>query len=338
VIRLPRPAVSIAVAVALTTLSAACSSSHAGTAATVGSDRITTKALSDRVDAALAAPGVKAQVGTDRAKFERQVLTLMIDHQLIRDAASTNRVSVSDGAITTRYQTFVKQAGSETELVKQGAAAGIPKAELKPYFGDLLLTESIGAKLTASSVLSTAALQQAYQQSFVQVHSAHILVKDQATAEKLLAQVKANPSSFAALAKKNSIDTGSKKTGGDLGTQAPSKFVGPFATAVATAKVGSYVVIKTQFGYHVIHVISRKATKTLAQATPELRTQLLASRRQAAIGQLLSKESKDKKVTVNPRFGTWDATKGSVEPAPDTLSSPGKGSTSGSPAPSSSGG
>lgn len=316
------PVATVAALVALT----ACGQSNAGTAVTVGSDRISTDALSARVESALAVAGVKEQVGSDRAKFERQILTLMIDHRLIVDAAKKQGVSVNDGEVNTRYQAFVKQAGTEAELIKQGAAAGIPKEELKPYFGDLALTDKIAQKLTASVKVDPAALRKAYQQNFVQVHVAHILVKDKKLADRLLAQVKAKPSSFAALAKKYSTD-GSKTSGGDLGTQPPSTFVAPFAAAVTTAKVGSFIEVKTQYGYHVIHVISRKATKTLAEATPALRKELLANEQQAAIGALLLKESKAQKVSVNPRFGTWDPTKGSVEPVSDGLSSPAPGSS-----------
>ncbi|MEP6464268.1 MAG: peptidylprolyl isomerase [Frankiaceae bacterium] len=328
------PVATAALALALT----ACGDSNAGTAVSVGSDRIRTDDLTARVDSALKVSGVKEQVGTDRPKFERQILTLMIDHQLISDAAKKSGASVTDGEINARYQAFIKQAGSEAELVKQGAAAGIPKEELKPWFGDLALMDKIAEKLTASAKVDQVALQKAYEQNFVQVHAAHILVKDKKLADRLLAQVKADPSKFAALAKKYSTDTGSKNSGGDLGTQPPSKFVTPFAAAVSSAKVGSYVLAKTEFGYHVIHLISRKVTKTLAQATPELRNQLLANQRQAAIGSLLASESKKQKVSVNPRFGEWDATKVSVEPVKTGLSSPGKGSDSSAPASPASGG
>ena len=336
--RLSRWTAPVAIAaITLVTLTG-CGETNAGTAASVGSDRISTDVLSERVEAALAVDGVEEQVGSDRAKFERQILTLMIDHELIADAAKKQGVSVTDGEINSRYQAFITQVGSEAELVKQGAAAGIPKAELKPYFADLVLTDKIAEKVTASATVDPAALQKAYQQNFVQVHAAHILVKTKARADQLLAQVKADPSSFAALAKRYSTDTGSKNSGGDLGTQPPSKYVPPFAAAVATAKVGSFVPVKSEFGYHVVHVISRKATKTLAQATPELRTQLLANQRQAVISNLLASESKGQNVSVNPRFGAWNATKGSVEAVSSGLSSPGVETGASAPAASSSAG
>jgi parvulin-like peptidyl-prolyl isomerase len=325
------PAVAAATLAAL----AACGPTNVGTAATVGSDRIRTDDLAQRMEAALAVSGVKEQVSSDRPKFERQILTYMIDHDLITDAAKQAGVSVSGGEINTRYQGFVQQAGSETELVKQTSAAGIPKDELKPFVGDLALYDKIADKLTASARVDPAALEKAYEQNFVQVHAAHILVQDKKLADSLLTQVKAKPSSFGALAKKYSTDS-SKSAGGDLGTVAPSQFVAPFAAAVSSAPVGSFIEVKTQFGYHVIHVISRKATKTLAQATPQLRSQLLATQRQGVLGKLLATESQRQKVRVNPRFGEWNATAGRVDPVTTGLSSPGRGTGSSAPAASSS--
>lgn len=331
--RIPRPTALLAVAAVAVPILTACgsakSTTQAGTAASVGSDRITTTELAARVDRALKDPTAKTQ-NPDKAVFERRILTLMIDHQLVADAAKKQNVTVTDGEVNARYATYAKQAGGEAALIKQGTAAGIPGPDLKPYLRDLLLTEKIGDKLLASQPVSQDKLVAAYRAGFYGVHSAHILVKTKKSADSILAQVKADPSKFAALAKKYSTDTGSKTKAGDLGTQPPSKFVAPFAAALASTKVGGYVVAKSQFGYHVIHVISRKATKSLAAATPEIKAQLQASSRQAAVGALLKKESETLGIKVNPRFGTWDAAKGDVEPAKQ-LSSPGAGS--GSPTP-----
>lgn len=332
--RIPRPAALLAVAAVALPILTACGTSHAGLAASVGSAEIKTTALSARVDRALKDPTAKSQ-NPDRATFERRILTLMIDHQLVTAAATKQNVTVSDGEVNTRYQTYATQAGSEAALLKQGAAAGIPGPDLKPYLRDLLLTEKIGDKLLASKPVAPAKVLAAYNAGYYNVHSAHILVKTKKLADSLLAQVKADPKKFAALAKKYSTDTGSKAKGGDLGTQTPSKFVAPFAAALTSAKVGSYVVAKSEFGYHVIHVISRVATKSLAAATPAIKAQLQANDRQAAVGALLKTTSEDVGIKVNPRFGTWDATKGDVEPAKQ-LSSPGQGSSS-APSPSATG-
>jgi hypothetical protein len=69
--------------------------------------------------------------------------------------------------------------------------------------------------------------------------------------------------------------------------------------------------VKTQFGWHVIQVTGVQ----LPKLNEQLRGQLdpgLQQRRQAAVQGWFSKRLKAARVTVNPRFGRWDAAAGKV--------------------------
>lgn len=63
---------------------------------------------------------------------------------------------------------------------------------------------------------------------------------------------------FDSLAIKNSEDTGSAIKGGDLGTFAEGAMVKPFNDACFKGNVGSYYVVETQFGVHLIEVLNQK--------------------------------------------------------------------------------
>lgn len=74
-------------------------------------------------------------------------------------------------------------------------------------------------------------------------------------AEEILAQVKADPTKFAALAKEFSADPGSAVQGGDLGFFGRGMMVAPFDSAVFSGKKGDIVgPVKTDFGYHIISI------------------------------------------------------------------------------------
>ena len=74
-------------------------------------------------------------------------------------------------------------------------------------------------------------------------------------AEGLLAKVKANPKSFAELARKNSQDPGSAASGGDLDFFGQGMMVPAFDEAVFKAKKGDILgPVETDFGYHIIYV------------------------------------------------------------------------------------
>ena len=74
-------------------------------------------------------------------------------------------------------------------------------------------------------------------------------------AEAIVAQLKAHPDQFAAVAKKESIDTGSAEKGGDLGWFGKGTMVPAFEAAAFSAKKGDIVgPIRTEYGFHIIQV------------------------------------------------------------------------------------
>lgn len=83
----------------------------------------------------------------------------------------------------------------------------------------------------------------------------HILVANEAEAQKIIAELKKG-GNFEKIAAAKSTDPGSKTKGGDLGWQTTGNFVKPFGDAVQGMKPGqvSEKPVQTQFGWHVIKV------------------------------------------------------------------------------------
>lgn len=99
------------------------------------------------------------------------------------------------------------------------------------------------------------------------VKARHILIapadKDQASfakaktkADSLLAVIKKG-GNFDRIAKEFSVDPGSKDKGGELGWFREGQMVKPFNDACFNGKKGEYVIVETQFGYHIINVIEK---------------------------------------------------------------------------------
>jgi parvulin-like peptidyl-prolyl isomerase len=300
---------------------------RAGAAATVGDARITTSELQGYVSRGLADPQAEQQLGADRAAYQRQTLGRLINHQVLAEAARRSGVTVTSGEVDAKLAEFQRQAGGAAQLEQQAAQNGIAKQDLPGFISDVVLNQALGDKLTASLDVPAAQLRSLYAQNLAQydqVHSAHILVPTKAQADAILATVKADPGTFAAQAAQASTDASNKDKGGDLGFAGRGQFVKEFEAAIFAAKPGAFLVVKSQFGFHVVHVIERRTT-TLAQATPDLRRAALQQQRDQLTSALLTKVAKDLGVKVNPRFGQWDGTKGSIVPAPvgkDSVSSP----------------
>ena len=79
-------------------------------------------------------------------------------------------------------------------------------------------------------------------------------------ADSILTAVKGG-ADFAALAIKYSADAGSGAKGGDLGTFGYGAMVPEFNTFTFSKSAGDKEVVKTQFGYHVIDIVSQKDFK-----------------------------------------------------------------------------
>ncbi len=84
----------------------------------------------------------------------------------------------------------------------------------------------------------------------------HILVKTEAEAKKIIADLGRKKAKFEDLAKKLSKDPGSAKNGGALDWADRGAYVKEFADAMAALQKGETVKtpVKTQFGYHVIRL------------------------------------------------------------------------------------
>lgn len=83
-----------------------------------------------------------------------------------------------------------------------------------------------------------------------------------AKAEKLLAELRKNPSLFAELARKNSDDPGSAANGGDLDYFGRGTMVKPFDDAVFAMKPGQISdVVESDFGFHIIELTGVRGGK-----------------------------------------------------------------------------
>ncbi len=95
--------------------------------------------------------------------------------------------------------------------------------------------------------------------STTQIAASHILVKDEAEARAIRAELERDPQRFAQLAREKSIDKSSAAKGGELGRFGQGRMVPDFervAFALARGEISQPV--KTQYGWHVILVTERQ--------------------------------------------------------------------------------
>jgi peptidyl-prolyl cis-trans isomerase C len=90
----------------------------------------------------------------------------------------------------------------------------------------------------------------------------HILVKEEAEAKQITAQLKKG-GNFEKIAAEKSEDTGSKSRGGDLDWASPARYVKPFSDALVKLKKGQITdtPVQSPFGWHIIRLDDERATR-----------------------------------------------------------------------------
>lgn len=319
--RLRVSSLAVVALVALPVLSA-CSTSP-GAAALVGSSRITTGQLQAQVKESLAGGEVQKQQGYDGAGFTRELLGHMIAVDLINDVAAGRHVTVSTQDISAQTAAFVQQAGSLAALQQQAAQGGVTKAQLPGFIRYAALQQKIGNALVANLPATRAQLAAEYKKDidqFDQLEIAQISVKSKSLAQQILAKVRKHPSSFSALAQKDSLDTATKSKGGLVGFVGRSQVQKVLGGPTAPAKPGSFAVAHSTGQFVVLHIIKRQV-QPLSAVTTQLRTSLFASQASSLLQKAVTAEATKLGVHVSPRYGRWDNTTEAVVATKSPVSS-----------------
>ncbi|MGH8380722.1 peptidylprolyl isomerase SurA [Pseudomonas sp.] len=190
-------------------------------------------------------------------------------------------------------QLAIARSASETAL--EGGEMGWRKAaQLPPPFDRLLSSMSVGDVTepvrTPGGFIILKLQEKRGGQAMVrdEVHVRHILIKPseirseaatKALAEKLYERIQSGED-FAQLAKSFSEDPGSALNGGDLNWIDPNALVPEFREEMASAQQGQVTKpFKTQYGWHVLEVLGRRATDSTEQAREQQAMNVLRNRK-----------------------------------------------------------
>ncbi len=140
------------------------------------------------------------------------------------------------------------------------------------------LEKQVGPQITDAAVKARYDKEIASKPPMQEVHARHILVDDEATAKKIIAELKKG-GDFAALSKQYSKDAAAVEQGGDLGYFKATDMVPEFSTAAFALKDNEITPapVHTQFGWHVIQTLDHRAGTpvTFDQEKDQLRQQMI---------------------------------------------------------------
>lgn len=181
-----------------------------------------------------------------------------------------NEILKQNGISASEFKKDLVEEVKMKKLVESLQKVKISDADAKKFYNENLNKFKYPDKVRASHILISANPEEIKEkitsdpankglsESEVKAKIESEIAIKQEKAEKLLAEVKKDPKSFAKVARENSDDATSAKQGGDLGFFAQQDMVEPFAKAAFAAKPNTISeVVKSPYGYHIILVTDR---------------------------------------------------------------------------------
>jgi len=240
--------------------------------------------------------------------FKQRLLDNIVNQKLVEQAAKDKGIKVSDADVQKQIDQLRAGFKDQAQFDAALKSAGMTLDGLKAQIRNQLVTQKLIESLSASSKVSDSDIQAYYDKNkdqFFQKASkkaSQILFKpeDKATAQKVLAQVKAGDD-FGALAKKYSVDTASASKGGDLGYPT-SAYVPEFQAALDKLKKGqtTSALVQTPFGWHIIRVTDERAAvqQSLAEVKSQIEQIIVQQRKGDAYQTFLDDLRKKAKIEV----------------------------------------
>ncbi|MGI8512631.1 MAG: peptidyl-prolyl cis-trans isomerase [Solirubrobacteraceae bacterium] len=243
-----------------------------------------------------------------------QVLQFLIQAEWLEGEASDQDVKLSNKEIKA---SFLKQKKESFPTPKEYAdflkTSGFTEDDVLLRVKLDLLSEKIQKKVVKEGSKVSEKDVQAYynrnKQRFAQPEQrnlAVVLTKTLPQARAARAAIARNPASFAAVARRSSIDQGSKAQGGKLLNVTPGQQEKAFDDAIFRAPLNQLVgPVKTQFGFYVFKVTKATPAKqqTLAQATKSIRQLVKTEKEQKALDAFVKKFQKKWTERTNCRKG-----------------------------------
>lgn len=259
--------------------------SNGGSVATVDGEKITKEDLNEKL--------VEA--------YGEKTLETMIDDKIVALEVKKEKISVSKEEIDEEFEVFVENAGGEdafnAAMEQSGITEKVFKEDIKQYLSIRKLMEP-RIKITDEEIEAYFEENKAAFGTAEEVEASHILVEDEKLAKEIAEKLK-DGGDFAELAKEHSEDPGSAENGGEVGFFPRGQMMPEFEEAAFSMKVDTISdLVKTDYGYHIIHVTDKKEAKeaSLKDSKEEIKDKLFEDKLQTEYPAWLAEAKEEYKV------------------------------------------
>lgn len=196
----------------------------------------------------------------------KEIVDKVGSKEQLQQILKQNGVSAAD------FRKDLAQEVRMKKLAKELGNSDVSDADAKKYYNENIKQFKYPEKVRASHILIAVNPQEIEEIITSNKENAGLskeeikkkvdveIAAKKAKADKVLAEVKKDPSQFAKIAKENSDDTTTAVKGGELGFFSAQEMVPEFSKAAFSMKPNTVSgLVKTNFGYHIIMVTDRMA-------------------------------------------------------------------------------
>lgn len=278
---------------------AACRTSP-DVAAYVGDARVTVTELERALDERLADEDVAAAADERQGEFTRLVLGFLVDREIYAEVAERYDVTVRDADVRARIDEVLDDtAAGYRELAQRG----VSRVDVVETVRQQLIREQV-AEAEGRGDLSQGALRELYaevREEYAELEFGYIRVPDEATADTVLAELTAAPTTYPAVAARFPGEA----TLPELARAAVADLPGVVQEEFAAAEPGTGFSVAVEDLGILVGFVTRVVYPTVAELRPQLETEARAQA-DAAGDELVQQVREDLGVTVNPRYGVLD--------------------------------
>jgi foldase protein PrsA len=220
--------------------------------------------------------------------LKNRAIQFLVTRYQYRAEAEALGIEVTEADVTKRLEQIKDQSfeGNDAKFAKELEKLGLTEEDAREEIRDRLVQEKIYEQVTGDIKVSESEVEEYYDKNeseFVKPFDVrHILVKKEAKAEELAREVE-DGANFAALARKESTDTGTAKRGGRFTVQAGGAVQEFFDAAVKLSPGEVSPPTKSQFGWHLIQGVDPVEYTPLNEVEETIRQQLLTPKKNEAM-------------------------------------------------------
>jgi parvulin-like peptidyl-prolyl isomerase len=233
---------------------------------------------------------LEADPTLDTGEATRRLLNIAIQDVILQGLLEERGITITEEDIAATNEQILASIASEEEL--------------DGVLQELQFTRAFYDRVLVPFETRLSRMAEVVGQDLVieQREARHILVETLEEAEAIVAEI-ADGADFAELAAERSSDPGSAANGGLLGARERGAFVPEFEEAVWAAELSTVLApVETQFGFHVIEVVSATSVTGADLPIDQLRSRVVPD-----IEALIRERLATAVVSIAPGLGVWDA-------------------------------